>query len=155
MHPETPHARRYPARESLHVEKNSPFIFITACTKDRRPLLANEKVHQTLRDAWLNCKDWRVGPYVLMPDHVHILVRPISFHPLPVRRWVAWWKRLTSEALTLNRNELWQRDIWDHRLRSKDSFAEKAEYIRNNPVRRGLVEQTDLWPFGGYIYNIR
>lgn len=41
----------------------------------------------------------------------------------------------------------WQRDFFDHRLRQTKSFTEKATYIRNNPVRAGLVTTQDQWPY--------
>ena len=41
----------------------------------------------------------------------------------------------------------WQRDFFDHRLRGWESAQEKATYIRMNPVRAGLVENPEDWPF--------
>ncbi len=41
----------------------------------------------------------------------------------------------------------WQRDFFDHRLRSLESAAEKAHYIRMNPVRAGLVTNPQDWPY--------
>jgi hypothetical protein len=41
----------------------------------------------------------------------------------------------------------WQRDFFDHRLRGWESGAEKAKYIRQNPVRGRLVERSEDWPF--------
>ena len=154
MENESPLTRRHPARESPFAVRKSPIIFITACTKGRGHLLSNEVTHEALKRAWLDYKHWMVGPYVLMPDHLHLLVAPTSAHPSPVRRWVAWWKRLASQALHLEEDHLWQRDIWDYRLRCRDHFAEKARYILNNPVRGGLVEHADMWPYAGRIHHI-
>ncbi len=39
----------------------------------------------------------------------------------------------------------WQRDFFDHRLRAEESFEEKANYIRMNPVRKRLVAAPDDW----------
>lgn len=41
----------------------------------------------------------------------------------------------------------WQRDYFDHRLRSSESYEEKIAYIRNNPVRAGLIASADQWPY--------
>jgi len=41
----------------------------------------------------------------------------------------------------------WQRDFFDHRLRSWESAEEKGAYIRANPVRAGLVEEGGAWPY--------
>ena len=41
----------------------------------------------------------------------------------------------------------WQRNFFDHRLRDDENFAEKAEYILQNPVRAGLVNDAKDWPY--------
>jgi hypothetical protein len=51
--------------------------------------------------------------------------------------------------LTGTGGQVWLDESFDHVLRSNESFAEKLEYIRQNPVRRGLVKTPDdyswLW----------
>ena len=44
---------------------------------------------------------------------------------------------------------LFQRECWDTQLRKGDSYAAKWEYARNNPVRSGLVDNVDAWPYQG------
>jgi len=46
---------------------------------------------------------------------------------------------------------LWQRDCWDRQLRTGESYAQKWEYVRNNPVRKGLVANADDWPYQGEL----
>lgn len=41
----------------------------------------------------------------------------------------------------------WQEGFFDHRIRSKGSEEEKADYIRMNPVRAGLVTRPENWPY--------
>lgn len=41
----------------------------------------------------------------------------------------------------------WQDGFFDHRLRTDESAAEKGNYIRMNPVRAGLVENPEAWPY--------
>ena len=79
--------------------------------------------------------------FVVMPDHVHGLFR---FPVEPgLASTVAAWKRLTARRYGV----VWQRDFFDHRLRSDESFEQKAAYIRDNPVRKGLVLNAREWPF--------
>ena len=44
---------------------------------------------------------------------------------------------------------VWEEESFDHVLRSDESLKEKCEYIRQNPVRRGLVKNPEdyrwLW----------
>ena len=46
---------------------------------------------------------------------------------------------------------LWQRDCWDRQLRTGESYTQKWEYVRNNPVRKGLVANADDWPYQGEL----
>ena len=41
----------------------------------------------------------------------------------------------------------WQRDFFEHRLRSDESWREKADYILANPVRKGLITEVSQWPY--------
>ena len=54
----------------------------------------------------------------------------------------AQWKEYTAKRLGLH----WQRDFFDHRLRTDESFREKADYILMNPVRAGLCKSPGEWP---------
>jgi REP element-mobilizing transposase RayT len=51
-------------------------------------------------------------------------------------------------------SSLFQRDCWDTQLRRGESYHEKWEYVRNNPVRRGLAASADAWPYGGVINEL-
>ncbi len=45
--------RRHPARQDLREIFYRPAIlFLTVCTRDKKPILANEAIHNTLREAW-------------------------------------------------------------------------------------------------------
>ena len=77
-----------------------------------------------------------------MPDHVHAL---LSFPPSrnTVQQTITLWKRWTARQLGIE----WQRDFFEHRLRSDERWREKADYILANPVRKGLVTDVSLWPY--------
>ena len=85
--------------------------------------------------------DWFVHLWLLMPDHLHAL---ISFpKERDFTKVVANWKEMTTKKAPIR----WQRDFFDHRLRSNESFQEKTDYIRQNPVRKGLVTKQEDWKF--------
>lgn len=85
--------------------------------------------------------DWFVRLMLLMPDHLHAL---ISFpHDRDMKAVLSGWKSITAKTAQVH----WQRDFFDHRLRSGDSNQEKASYIRHNPVRKGLVMSPADWKF--------
>lgn len=75
-----------------------------------------------------------------MPDHLHL----VSSFPRDARmsEVIRNWKRLTARRHAIE----WQRNFFDHRLRNDESFDLKARYIRENPVRAGLVPRAEDWP---------
>jgi putative transposase len=48
----------------------------------------------------------------------------------------------------------WQKTFFDHVLRSAESYTEKWHYVRENPVRAGLVKRWEDWPFRGEIFPL-
>ncbi|HWN96485.1 MAG TPA: hypothetical protein VNT99_15760 [Methylomirabilota bacterium] len=87
---------------------------------------------------------WWPHLFLLMPDHLHAL---ISFPPSAktLQSVVSKWKEWTAKKLSIE----WQRDFFEHRLRREESRREKADYILNNPMRKGLISRAEDWP---YIY---
>lgn len=76
-----------------------------------------------------------------MPDHVHVLVSLSD--PGDLKNVVSQWKAFTAKSCGIR----WQTDFFDHRLRSEEQWELKARYIEENPVRKGLVERAEDWPF--------
>lgn len=82
---------------------------------------------------------WFSHLFLLMPDHLHAL---ISFPKDQVMsRIIADWKRYQCKQHGI----LWQDNFFDHRIRNQAEYLEKAAYIRNNPVVKGLCEKPDDW----------
>lgn len=126
----------------------SNIVFLTVCTKDRRPVLANPEMMRRLTEAWSAATRWRVGRYVIMPDHVHLFCAPGSWPAESLALWVRYWKRLTAQAVA---GDVWQKNFWDTQLRRHESYGAKWEYVRQNPVRAELVKQSEDWPYQGEL----
>ena len=58
-------------------------------------------------------------------------------------------KRFSPAATTL-----WQREFFDHILRSDESYSQKWNYVRDNPVRAGLASTADEWKYAGEIETL-
>jgi hypothetical protein len=86
-----------------------------------------------------------VGAYCLMPDHLHAIVMAPD-----LVRWVSAFKSATSSwarraGLT---DRLWQRRFHDRRLeRAGEALDAATRYLVENPVRGGLVESWERWPY--------
>ncbi len=146
--------RKHPAHHAFVEGHNkSIIVFLTICTHQRRKILATEFVHETLLDIWALSRQWKVGRYVIMPDHIHLFCSPVSRESENVAKWTTYWKRMVSRKLP-DLQPLWQRDCWDTQLRRHESYSEKWGYVCNNPVRAGLVKQADQWPFQGTLNHL-
>lgn len=153
MSPQSKPVRKRPARGVLQVSGQSTVVFLTVCTRDRNRWLIRPGVHEMVRKAWERAAAWRVGNYLLMPDHVHLFCTPHQ-SDVKLNEWVRFWKSMTTR-LHGRSDWRWQSLHWDTRLRSGKQFTEKWRYVQNNPVRAGLVESPENWPHQGKVHTIR
>ncbi|HWA82760.1 MAG TPA: transposase, partial [Fimbriimonadaceae bacterium] len=82
---------------------------------------------------------YRLFAWCVMPNHVHALVQPIHSHALP--DILHSWKSFTSNEINkrLGRvGEVWQREYYDHLVRSSAEFKWLREYVLSNPAKAGL-----------------
>ena len=91
-----------------------------------------------------------------MPDHIHLFVA-IATTGSEISLWLKSLKNFLSKILRATgcRAPHWQKGFFDHVMRSADSYAEKWEYVRENPVRAGLVASLEQWPYQGEINDLR
>jgi len=144
--------RRQPVHGVHNDPKKPTIVFVTACTKGREPRLASAECHDVLRTVWRDATAWMVGRYVVMPDHVHLFAAP-GDQDIPLEQWMQYWKSRSAKRMG-HGGEQWQRSHWDTRLRSHESYEEKWDYVRENPVRQGLVASADDWPYQGSVFDL-
>jgi REP element-mobilizing transposase RayT len=147
------HERRHLHR--LHrIWSKVPVYFVTICTANRRQILHRPVVARVLIQALYEAPrvhGWMVGRFVIIPDHVHFFCSAAS-GTKDLAAFVRDWKRWTARRIadvTLISPPIWQREFFDHVLRSSGSYAAKWKYVRENPVRAGLVADAEDWPHQG------
>ncbi|HEX7158726.1 MAG TPA: hypothetical protein VF214_06915 [Edaphobacter sp.] len=92
---------------------------------------------------------------VVMPEHVHLLLTPLHDHTgstIPLAKILQLIKRASAHSVNQllgKKGPLWQDESFDPLLRSHESFMEKVEYIRQNPVRRGLARAPEDYAWFG------
>jgi mutator protein MutT len=89
-----------------------------------------------------------LGAWVIMPNHVHLVIQPRQ--PLPdIIRWlkIATANRANKVIGIRPGTPFWQREYYDHWIRSEKEFFSIADYIERNPVSAGLVAQPAEWPW--------
>jgi putative transposase len=134
----------------------NPIFFITACTDERKNILANMQAATILVEEWTAAKerhDWHIGRYVIMPDHVHFFCAPGN-EAQDLSVFMKFWKEWTSKKIKKEcgiDGPVWQREFFDHLIRSEESYVQKWDYVFNNPFRAGLVKEADDWHWQGEI----
>ena len=122
---------------------------VTLCTQDRRPLFQNETWAKTLLS---NLETGPIGreseryAWCLMADHLHLLIGPREGNLVDI---LSRWKSYTGHILRKNglKEPCWQRGFYDHALRNEEDIQKVAEYIVNNPIRKGLVDNWREYPY--------
>src|SRR5207253_10369051 len=91
-----------------------------------------------------------IGRYAIMPAHIHLFA---GFEPesISVSVWVKSLKSAISKVLTNATFDgtHWQKGFFDHVIRCEESYEQKWVYVRENPVRAGLVQTAEDWPYAG------
>ncbi|MEP6821802.1 MAG: transposase [Chthoniobacterales bacterium] len=149
--------KRPPRLERLFSSLRS-FYFVTLNSYKRLPILARPEIHEYFRAYCFRAEehDIAVGRYVIMPDHVHLFVA-LPPEGTTLGRWIQMLRTvLGKKLLRLGvQKPHWQEGFFDHVLRSADSYSEKWDYVRMNPVRAGLCREPEEWAYQGEIVSIR
>ena len=126
-------------------------FFATTKTSLGRPLLQSERNATLLIDVLRSCvadRKFRLHDFVAMPDHVHLLLTVGA--DMTIEKAMQLIKgrfsyRLKKECGYLG--EVWQRGFSELRVESRESFLQHREYIAENPVKAGLVDARDQFPY--------
>ena len=149
--------RRPPGLSRLFDTVRS-FYFVTFNTYERQKVLARPEVHEAFCMFCSKAQehDVAVGRYVIMPDHVHLFTAlPIGGISLP--SWIQSLRTVIGKRLLRLQvhKAHWQEGFFDHLLRNHESYAQKWNYVRLNPVRAKLCQTPEAWPYQGEIVPIR
>lgn len=100
---------------------------------------------ESIRKGEQERKFYKLAAWAVMPNHVHLLVRPT----VPVPALTRWLKgstaRRTNLLLGRTGQTFWQDESWDHWVRDRHQLDRLTRYIEENPVSAGLVTAPELW----------
>ena len=102
--------------------------------------------------------DFSVFGYVVMPEHIHLLLGEPQRHSLSTAMQVL--KQRVSRCVHLSSSEppapdrphFWLPRSYDFNVFTRRKFVEKLRYIHRNPVKRGLVETPEEWRWSSYRF---
>jgi putative transposase len=159
-----------------HYDHDGRERFVTFCTHKRIAVLTNTAFRKIIVECLEDVRrsyDLHLLGYVIMPEHVHLVVVPPK--DIELGTVIGKLKRLSAKRihdllranngdlvhrLTVMRNgrqrfALWQRRCFDHNCRSDESVWEKVEYCHNNPVTRDLVAKQEDWKWSSCRWYLR
>jgi putative transposase len=113
--------------------------------------LAHPKIAATVVEALLHGQNSRqfydLFSWVVMPDHMHMVILPRC--PLPeIMRWLkAATANRANHLLGRRGQAFWQREYFDRWIRSDEQLQSAIAYVEDNPVRKGLAASAEEWPW--------
>lgn len=157
--------RGQPIRKRLRRRETGGTRFITFSCERRLKLLGNPAIRDFFADSLAGARrehGFALFAWVVMPEHVHLLIRPRPGEPLGValrslktgfaKAVIARWRRLNAPILDRLRVghggavRFWQKGGgFDRNVRDKAEFCRKVKYIHRNPVEREFVERPEEW----------
>jgi len=91
---------------------------------------------------------YRLLAWVVMPNHVHVLIETFPGHSLSaiLHAWKSYTAKVANGLLG-RQGPFWHPEYFDRAIRDERHLLAAIKYIHDNPVKAGLVEQVDDWPF--------
>ena len=133
--------RRFPQAGCLH--------FLTFSCYRREPRLGASTARDCFEKELERVRKWYgfyVTGYVVMPEHVHVLMSEPERSTLPVA--IQMLKQIVARKLSPGR--FWQTRYYDFLVWSEKKRIEKLKYMHRNPVQRGLVERPEDWRWSSF-----
>ncbi|MBI4548223.1 MAG: transposase [Ignavibacteriae bacterium] len=144
-------------RLAEEIYEGHVIVSFTLCIKNRIPIftqhhIVNEFV-RILADVrkQYGCE---IIVYLFMSDHCHIILQGMHGHAKPLDAIKAF-KQKTGFWLARNFPHVrWQKDFYDHILRKDEDIRKHIQYVLQNPVRKGIVDDWKKYEFkGSTVYN--
>ncbi|MEO6171587.1 MAG: transposase [Arenimonas sp.] len=139
------------------ISISNQIYLITFCTYQRQALFYENPLAANAFCAALNhespWKDAKLLCWVLMPDHVHLLVQLGDRETLS--KLMERLKSNTSRSVNtemVRTGPLWQSAYHDRALRTDEDLESVARYMVRNPIRAGIVNSLSLYPYWNAIW---
>jgi REP element-mobilizing transposase RayT len=90
---------------------------------------------------------YQLHAWVVMPNHVHAIFQPHIEMPAIMRWLKGRTSRVANRILGRTGEAFWQDESFDHWVRSEEDLRYLIEYVEHNPVKAGLVQAKEQWPW--------
>ncbi len=138
--------KRYQQNGDLHA--------INFCCFRKRPILGTTQARDKFLEILEQTREkyrFQILGFVIMPDHVHLLLTEPDEKPLSTALQVL--KQRFSRTRT--ETEVWEERYYDFNIYTRHKHIEKINYIHHNPVKRGLVTEPDQGSWSSARFYLR
>jgi putative transposase len=139
-------------QKEIYNQKNHPCL-ITICTKDKCNIFGNNPFTDyclSLLKDLSNKHKIKLYAYTFMPDHIHLIISVQGDKSI-----IDFVKRFKGNSTQKSHQfglegRIFQNRFHDHFIRKEDGLNKTIMYVLNNPVRKGLVDNWEDFPYSGY-----
>ena len=124
--------------------------FVTCTVSGRRPVFKDDSCAQIMQyciEQLEEEKQLHWYGWVIMPDHIHGLCSLLCDDLSKTMKLLKGRSARALNELMQDKGQVWQPGYYDHGLRQDEAVEPIVNYIINNPVRAGLVEKSEQWPW--------
>ena len=138
-----------PVREKFR--NSDAAYFLSTQTAGRKPFFRHERWARLMVATLKHYaeKDFVLHAYVIMPDHLHLLISPVETLEKSVQLIKGGFSFRAKPELDW-KFDIWQPGFTDHRIRDEADWNRHLQYIRTNPIEARLVEDSVLHEFMGF-----
>jgi putative transposase len=126
-------------------------FFVTSNAYQHRSLFQSERMARLLMDVLFDNRQKNrllLHEFVVMPNHLHLLITPAFEIALEkVMQFIKGGFSFRDGKELQVKFEIWQAGFTNHRIRDAADYEQHRSYIRENPVKAGLVERAELFPY--------
>ncbi len=141
----------------IHIPGGTYFFTVALADRGKQTLTDEISLLRSVYGAVMREHPFTTEAIVILPDHIHaVWTLPDGDGDFSTR-----WKKIkagfslhcraegtvTPSKVRKGEKGIWQRRFWEHAIRDEADFAAHVEYCRFNPVKHGLVERAEDWPY--------
>lgn len=142
-----------------HIFLDDTWYIITSATLNHTPFLASDQAKTVVRDklkTLIQQFDITLRAWVILDNHYHLLLKTNVGKDLS--HFFGQFHGSTSRQINLldgvTKRQVWH-NYWDTFIRSEVDMWKRFNYIHQNPVKHGYVQEITDWPFSSYDYYLR
>jgi len=144
--------------------------FITIVTQGREPLLI-DNIDQLRYSFQLSKRNYayQIDAIIILPDHIHMIITPQNATDYPkiishIKRSFVYGlnenykseakMKLTHSSYHRKLSGIWQKRFYEHTIKDKKDWLEKMNYIQQNAVKHGLVDDWNQWKYSSFLITL-